>query len=136
MIVQNEPTTAGGKAEISFHRFRARICARARTALEAARGRPPFEKLQAGDEIGKVVDRRLPACAHTLVVAAKVFGVLARRGGEHRDDLDGPPIKISCVIDRDRVAHLAVAGAAQRVRALGNPARLGEEQPFKARQTL
>jgi aspartate kinase len=66
-------------------------------------------------------------------VAAKVFGVLAHEG-VNIDMISTSPIKISCVIDRDRVEQ-----AVQLLHSafeLSGPGTLGEEQPFKARQPL
>jgi aspartate kinase len=130
MIVQNEPTTAGGKAEISFTVPREDLRT-ARTALEPLVG-DAFEKLQAGDEIGKVSIVGAGMRSHPGV-AAKVFGVLADEG-VNIEMISTSPIKISCVIDRDRVAH--AVQALHSAFELSGPGTVGEEQPFKARQTL
>jgi len=64
-------------------------------------------------------------------VAAKVFGVLAAEG-VNIDMISTSPIKISCVISRDRVerAVRVLHGAFE----LSGPGTIGEEEPFKARQ--
>jgi aspartate kinase len=130
MIVQNEPSSAGGQAEISFTVPREDLRA-ARTALEALAGKS-YVQLHAHEEMGKVSIigagmRSNPG------VAAKVFGVLAREG-VNIDMISTSPIKISCVIDRDRV-ELAVQ-VLHSAFELSGPGTLGEEQPFKAPQTL
>jgi aspartate kinase len=130
MIVQNEPTTAGGKAEISFTVPREDLRT-ARTALEPLAS-DAFERLQEGDEIGKVSIVGAGMRSHPGV-AAKVFGVLADEG-VNIEMISTSPIKISCVIDRDRVGH--AVQALHRAFELSGPGTLGEEQPFKARQTL
>ncbi|HEY2181290.1 MAG TPA: aspartate kinase [Solirubrobacteraceae bacterium] len=130
MIVQNEPTTAGGKAEISFTVPREDLRT-ARTVLEPLTG-DAFEKLQAGDEIGKVSIVGAGMRSHPGV-AAKVFGVLADEG-VNIEMISTSPIKISCVIERDRVEH--AVQALHSAFELAGPGTLGEEQPFKARQTL
>jgi aspartate kinase len=85
MIVQNEPASAGGLAEISFTVPR--------------------------EDLGKVSIVGAGMRSHPGV-AAKVFGVLAGEG-VNIDMISTSPIKISCVIDRDRVpqAVLALHGA-------------------------
>jgi aspartate kinase len=63
-------------------------------------------------------------------VAAKVFGVLAREG-VNIDMISTSPIKISCVIDHDRVQQ-----AVQLLHSafeLSGPGTLNEEKPFSAR---
>ena len=66
-------------------------------------------------------------------VAAKVFGVLAQEG-VNIDMISTSPIKISCVIARDRVerAVQVLHGAFE----LSGPGTISEEEPFKASQTL
>jgi aspartate kinase len=66
-------------------------------------------------------------------VAAKVFDVLAQEG-VNIDMISTSPIKISCVIDRDRVDQ-----AVQLLHSafeLSGPGTVTEEKPFTARQTL
>jgi aspartate kinase len=63
-------------------------------------------------------------------VAAKVFGVLAQEG-VNIDMISTSPIKISCVIDRDRVEQaVQVLHSAFELSGEGTVA---EEEPFKAR---
>jgi aspartate kinase len=66
-------------------------------------------------------------------VAAKVFGVLAAEG-VNIEMISTSPIKISCVIGRDRVEH-AVA-LLHSAFELSGPGTVGEEEPFKAREAL
>jgi aspartate kinase len=99
MIVQNEPNSAGGRAEISFTvpREDLRI---AQTTLEQMQGES-FEHLTMQPEMGKVSIIGAGMRSHPGV-AAKVFGVLA---DEHIniEMISTSPIKISCVIDREHV---------------------------------
>jgi aspartate kinase len=130
MIVQNEPSSAGGKAEISFTvpREDLRI---ARTALEALAGEA-FAEMVAHEEMGKVSIIGAGMRSHPGV-AAKVFAVLAREE-VNIDMISTSPIKISCVIDRDRVSQ--AVQALHSAFELSGPGTVGEEQPFKARETL
>ncbi len=99
MIDQNVPTSAGGMAEISFTVPREDLRV-ARAALAPLDGEA-FTSLDAEQEIGKVSIVGAGMRSHPGV-AAKVFGVLAREG-VNIDMISTSPIKISCVIDRDRV---------------------------------
>jgi aspartate kinase len=130
MIDQNVPTTAGGKAEISFTVPREDLRA-ARAALEPL-AEDSYERLVADEQIGKVSIVGAGMRSHPGV-AAKVFDVLA-----HEDVniqmISTSPIKISCVIDRDLVQR--AVQALHSAFELSGPGTLGEEQPFKARQTL
>jgi aspartate kinase len=128
MIVQNEPASAGGRAEISFTGPREDLRA-ARAALEPLIG-ASFVGLSAHEEMGKVSIIGAGMRSHPGV-AAKVFGVLAREG-VNIDMISTSPIKISCVIARDRV-ELAVR-ALHSAFELSGPGTLGEEQPFRAPQ--
>lgn len=130
MIVQNEPTSAGGRAEISFTVPREDLRA-ARAALEPLAG-ASFEELSAHEDMGKVSIVGAGMRSHPGV-AAKVFGVLAEEG-VNIDMISTSPIKISCVIARDRVerAVQVLHGAFE----LSGPGTISEEQPFEARQTL
>jgi aspartate kinase len=127
MIVQNEPTAAGGLAEISFTVPREDLRV-ARAAIEPLAGEA-YGELAAQEQVGKVSIvgagmRSNPG------VAARVFGVLA----EERINIDmisTSPIKISCVIAREQVeqAVRALHGAF----GLEGPGTIGEEEPFRAR---
>jgi aspartate kinase len=130
MIVQNEPASGGGQAEISFTVPRADLRA-ARAALEPLAGKS-FRELYAHEQMGKVSIVGAGMRSHPGV-AAKVFGVLAHEG-VNIDMISTSPIKISCVIDRDRVEH--AVQALHSAFELSGPGTLGEEEPFKARQTL
>jgi aspartate kinase len=99
MIVQNEPASAGGRAEISFTVPREDL-REARRALEPLAGRL-YSEISAHEEMGKVSIIGAGMRSHPGV-AAKVFAVLA--GEEvNIDMISTSPIKISCVIARDRV---------------------------------
>ena len=103
MIVQNEPASAGGQAEISFTVPREDLRV-ARAAIEPLAGEA-FAELSSYEEMGKVSIVGAGMRSHPGV-AAKVFSVLAEEG-VNIDMISTSPIKISCVIDRDRV-ELAV----------------------------
>jgi aspartate kinase len=130
MIVQNEPTSAGGRAEISFTIPREDL-RDARTALAPLTG-GSFVDMNAHEEMGKVSIVGAGMRSHPGV-AAKVFGVLAREG-VNIDMISTSPIKISCVIARDRVEQ--AVQALHSAFELSGPDSLGEEEPFKARQAL
>jgi aspartate kinase len=99
MIVQNEPASAGGSAEISFTVPREDLRV-ARTALQSIAD-DAFTELHTHEEMGKVSIVGAGMRSHPGV-AAKVFSVLAEEG-VNIDMISTSPIKISCVIDRDRV---------------------------------
>jgi aspartate kinase len=105
MIVQNEPAFAGGRAEISFTVVRDDL-RDARAALEPLTG-DLFETLTAHEEMGKVSIVGAGMRSHPGV-AAKVFGVLAGEG-VNIDMISTSPIKISCVIARERVEQAVQA---------------------------
>jgi aspartate kinase len=130
MIVQNEPSSAGGQAEISFTVPREDLRT-AREALEALAGQA-FGELSANDDMGKVSIVGAGMRSHPGV-AAKVFGVLAE---EHIniEMISTSPIKISCVIARESVqrAVQVLHGAFE----LSGPGTLAPEEPFKARGAL
>jgi aspartate kinase len=124
MIVQNEPTAAGGQAEISFTVPREDLRA-ARGALEPLAGEA-YTELAAHEQMGKVSIvgagmRSNPG------VAARVFGVLAEES-INIDMISTSPIKISCVIARDHVerAVQALHGAFE----LSGPESISAEAPF------
>jgi aspartate kinase len=99
MIVQNEPISAGGRAEISFTVPREDLRA-AREALEPLAGES-FHEIATHEDMGKVSIIGAGMRSHPGV-AAKVFRVLAEQG-VNIDMIATSPIKISCVIDKDRV---------------------------------
>jgi aspartate kinase len=99
MIVQNEPASAGGQAEISFTIPREDLRT-GRAALEPLAGEA-FAEMATHEEMGKVSIVGAGMRSHPGV-AAKVFGVLAGEG-VNIDMISTSPIKISCVIDRDCV---------------------------------
>jgi aspartate kinase len=130
MIVQNEPTSAGGSAEISFTVPREDLRA-ARAALESVEG-DVFTGLTAHEEMGKVSIVGAGMRSHPGV-AAKVFSVLAREG-INIEMISTSPIKISCVIARDRVEQ--AVQALHSAFELSGPDTLGVEEPFRARPAL
>ena len=130
MIVQNEPASAGGRAEISFTVPREDLRV-ARAALQPLAG-GAFVDLHAHEEMGKVSIVGAGMRSHPGV-AAKVFAVLAREG-VNIDMISTSPIKISCVIARNRVERaVQVLHSAFELSGSGT---IGEEEPFKARKTL
>jgi aspartate kinase len=115
MIVQNEPASAGGRAEISFTVPREDLRV-ARAALGPLEG-DAFASISTHEDMGKVSIVGAGMRSHPGV-AAKVFGVLAEEG-VNIDMISTSPIKISCVIDRDLVT--------QAVRALHGAFELSGE---------
>jgi aspartate kinase len=130
MIVQNQPVGAGGRAEISFTVPREDLRV-ARAALQPLAGES-YTEMSAHEEMGKVSIVGAGMRSHPGV-AAKVFGVLSDEG-VNIQMISTSPIKISCVIDRDRVADAvqALHGAF----ALSGEGTLGEEPAIRAGETL
>jgi aspartate kinase len=127
MIVQNEPSSAGGLAEISFTVPREDLLA-ARTALAPLQGEA-FAESSAHEEMGKVSIVGAGMRSHPGV-AARVFAVLAEEA-INIEMISTSPIKISCVIPRT-----AVAPAVQALHAaceLSGPDTVAVEEPFRAR---
>jgi aspartate kinase len=126
MIVQNEPVAAGGQAEISFtvpqDDFRT-----AQAALESLRG-SSYAEMTTHENTGKVSIIGAGMRSHPGV-AAKVFGVLA----EERVNIDmisTSPIKISCVIDVERVE--SAVRALHSAFGLAGEGTIAVEEPFRA----
>jgi aspartate kinase len=130
MIVQNEPTSAGGSAEISFTVPREDLRS-ARMALEPIAG-SVFAELTTHEQMGKVSIVGAGMRSHPGV-AAKVFSVLAAED-INIEMISTSPIKISCVIGREHVerAVQALHGAFE----LSGPDSVGPEQPFAPRGAL
>ncbi len=126
MIDQNVPTSAGGLAEISFTVPREHL-RDARASLEPLAGET-FSELIAREEMGKVSIVGAGMRSHPGV-AAKVFGVLAEQG-LNIDMISTSPIKISCVIPRDRVD--SVVRALHDAFELSGPDSIAPEHPFVA----
>ena len=99
MIVQNQPTSAGGRAEISFTVPLEDLRA-SRAALAPLLGEV-FAEQREGTDMGKVSIVGAGMRSHPGV-AAKVFRVLAEEG-INIEMISTSPIKISCVITRDEV---------------------------------
>jgi aspartate kinase len=127
MIVQNEPASAGGRAEISFTVPREDL-REARRALEPLAQRM-YTELSAHEDMGKVSIIGAGMRSHPGV-AAKVFAVLAREG-VNIDMISTSPIKISCVIKRDRVAP--AVRALHSAFELSGSDTVREEEPVRAR---
>jgi aspartate kinase len=127
MIDQNRP--AGGElAEISFTVPREHL-REARAALAPLRSEL-FSELLAYEEIGKVSIVGAGMRSHPGV-AAKVFKVLAAEG-LNIDMISTSPIKISCVIPRERVEP--VVRALHAAFELSGPDTIREEEPVRASQ--
>jgi aspartate kinase len=124
MIDQNVPTSTGGLAEISFTVPREHL-RDARASLEPLAGEA-YSELIAREEMGKVSIVGAGMRSHPGV-AAKVFGVLAAQG-LNIEMISTSPIKISCVIPRDRVD--AVVRALHSAFELSGPGTVLEEQSF------
>jgi len=125
MIVQNEPVAAGGRAEISFTVPREDLRASC-GALERLTGEA-FENMSTHEEMGKVSIIGAGMRSHPGV-AAKVFGVLAGEG-VNIDMISTSPIKISCVIDRDRVED--AVRALHSAFELSGEGTIADEEPFR-----
>jgi aspartate kinase len=126
MIVQNEPASAGGRAEISFTVPREDLRV-ARASLEPLDGEA-FGELHAHEDMGKVSIVGAGMRSHPGV-AAKVFSVLAREG-VNIDMISTSPIKISCVIDRELVPH--AVQALHSAFELSGEGTIAVEEPFRA----
>jgi len=124
MIVQNEPASAGGAAEISYTDPKEDLRT-AGGALEPLTGEA-FDELKTYEEMGKVSIVGAGMRSHPGV-AAKVFTVLAEEG-VNIDMISTSPIKISCVIERDRVER--AVSALHSAFELSGEGTVGVEQPF------
>ena len=124
MIDQNVPTSAGGKAEISFTVPHEDLH-RATQALAPLAG-DVFDSTSSRQEMGKVSIVGAGMRTHPGV-AAKVFRVLNDEG-INIEMISTSPIKISCVIARDQVerAVRALHGAFD----LAGADTIAVEQPF------
>jgi len=130
MIDQNVPASAGGLAEISFTVPREHLRG-ARAALEPLAG-DAYAELIDYEDMGKVSIVGAGMRSHPGV-AAKVFAVLAAQG-LNIEMISTSPIKISCVIPRDRVD--AVVRGLHSAFELSGPGTVLPEEPFAARGTL
>jgi aspartate kinase len=127
MIVQNEPSSAGGLAEISFTVPREDLGA-ARAALAPLAG-GAYGDMAAHEQMAKVSIVGAGMRSHPGV-AAKVFGTLAQEG-INIEMISTSPIKISCVIDRDHTER--AVRALHDAFELSGPGTIGPEEPFRAR---
>jgi aspartate kinase len=123
MIVQNEPESEGARADISFTVPREDLPA-TRATLEPMQG-DLFGRLASDPDMGKVSLIGAGMKSHPGV-AAQVFSTLGD-GNINIEMISTSPIKISCVIRRERVA--------EAVRSLHATFALGEggvqpERPF------
>jgi aspartate kinase len=126
MIDQNLPA-GGGLAEISFTVAREHL-REARAALHPLAGEA-FSELVAREQIGKVSIVGAGMRSHPGV-AAKVFRVLADEE-LNIEMISTSPIKISCVIPRERVE--SVVRALHAAFELSGPDTIRAEEPFRAR---
>jgi aspartate kinase len=126
MIDQNLPA-GGGLAEISFTVAREHL-REARAALQPLAGEA-FAELVAREQIGKVSIVGAGMRSHPGV-AARVFRVLAEEG-LNIEMISTSPIKISCVIPRDRVE--SVVRALHAAFELSGPDTIRAEEPFQPR---
>jgi aspartate kinase len=126
MIVQNEPASAGGRAEISFTVPREDLRV-SRAALEPLRG-DAYTEMKTIEEMGKVSIVGAGMRSHPGV-AAKVFGVLAGEG-VNIEMISTSPIKISCVIERGRVSD--AVQALHSAFELSGEGTVGEEETIRA----
>jgi len=126
MIDQNVPTSAGGLAEISFtvprEDLRVAVDALAPLTGEA------FAQMTRAEEMGKVSIVGAGMRSHPGV-AAKVFDVLAQEG-VNIDMISTSPIKISCVIDLDRVER--AVQALHSAFELSGAGTTAVEEPFRS----
>jgi len=127
MIDQNLPTSGGELAEISCTVPREHL-REARAALQPLAGEA-FSELIAREEIGKVSIVGAGMRSHPGV-AAKVFRVLAEQG-LNIEMISTSPIKISCVIPRERVE--SVVRALHAAFELSGPDTIRVEEPFQPR---
>jgi aspartate kinase len=97
MIIQNEPVSAGGKADLSFTVDADDL----RDASAALGGLDISEHLETDVRVGKVSVVGAGMRSHPGV-AAKVFETLGRNG-INIEMIATSPIKISCVIDAERI---------------------------------
>jgi aspartate kinase len=127
MIVQNEPSSAGGQAEISFTVPREDLRV-ARAALDPLNG-VEYRDLATHEQMGKVSIVGAGMRSHPGV-AAKVFRVLGEQA-INIEMISTSPIKISCVIDRDQVEQ--AVRTLHSAFGLSGADTISAEQPFKAR---
>jgi aspartate kinase len=126
MIDQNVPVSSGGLAEISFTVPREHL-REARAALEPL-AEETYSELIAYEDMGKVSIVGAGMRSHPGV-AARVFGVLAGQG-LNIEMISTSPIRISCVIPRDRVD--SVVQALHSAFELAGPDTIVAEQTFAA----
>jgi aspartate kinase len=127
MIDQNVPTSAGGKAEISFTvpHDDLRVATGALQPMEKG----VFASMSTQREVGKVSIVGAGMRSHPGV-AAKVFRVLNDES-INIEMISTSPIKISCVIARGRVEQ--AVKALHSAFELSGPGTVGVEEPFRAR---
>jgi aspartate kinase len=126
MIDQNVPTSAGGKAEISFTVPHEDLRV-ATDALQSMSGEV-FASIHTQREMGKVSIVGAGMRSHPGV-AAKVFRVLTDEG-INIEMISTSPIKISCVIPRPLVER--AVQALHTAFELSGPGTIGVEEPFRA----
>jgi aspartate kinase len=124
MIDQNVPISAGGKAEISFTVPHEDMGV-ATKALQPLADEL-FESMRAQEEMGKVSIVGAGMRSHPGV-AAKVFRVLAEEG-INIEMISTSPVRISCVIGRERVER--AVRALHSAFELSRPDTIAREDPF------
>jgi aspartate kinase len=130
MIDQNVPTSAGGRAEISFTVPREDLRL-AHSALQPLAGEA-FSELFTHEEMGKVSIVGAGMRTHPGV-AAKVFRVLTD-ATINIEMISTSPIKISCVIARDHVER--AVQALHSAFELSGSDTVRAEEPFRPRNAV
>jgi aspartate kinase len=97
MIIQNEPVSVDDKADLSFTVDAGDLP----DATEALGGLDISERLETDERVGKVSVVGAGMCSHPGV-AARVFETLGQNG-INIEMIATSPIKISCVIDAERI---------------------------------
>ena len=127
MIIQNEPLEGGRRADMSFTvpREDGRL---ARETLEGIVGELGIEHVASEESMGKVSIVGAGMRSHPGV-AATVFSVLGD-AGINIEMISTSPIKISCVIDGERVPE-AVRGLHDAFGLADTPDSIQHEDPFE-----
>jgi len=126
MIDQNVPTSAGGKAEISFTVPHEDM--RVATGALSTMAEKLFDEISTQPEMGKVSIVGAGMRSHPGV-AAKVFRELAEQG-INIDMISTSPVRISCVIDRGHVEQ--AVRTLHDAFGLSGPGTVVVEDPFAA----
>ena len=125
MIIQNEPESEGHRADMSFTVPRDEL-ELAREALQPLVGDMGIGEIATDSAIGKVSLVGAGMKSHPGV-AAKTFSVLGDCG-VNIEMISTSPIKISCVIDGEKVPH--AVRSLHSAFELQGPDTIRPEQPF------